>query len=397
MAWLTGAGLGAGLMYLFDPDGGRRRRALLRDQAAKSRRMVRDSAQATARDAANRARGLMYSFRGFLAGESVPDSVLAERVRAKLGMLVRHPRAITVEVDRGRVALSGPVLADELDHLLKIVARVPGVVRVDNQLDVHEQADGVPELQGGPVEPRRGERFELMQRHWSPTARLLAGTGGAALAAYGLGRRSPAWIGLSALGVALLVRSVSNEEWRGLIGLGAEWNDEKARRTGRPRRLDREERERPGRRLKDIMTAEVEVIHPDASIEAAAEKMKALDVGVIPVCDGERLVGIVTDRDLVVRAIAEHRDPKHVTVREVMSDEVIYGREDDLVEEAALLMVEKRIRRLPVLDREQRLVGIVSLGDLAVHTTDTQLSGEVLEYVSQPAMPRRRNKEEVSK
>jgi CBS domain-containing protein len=135
------------------------------------------------------------------------------------------------------------------------------------------------------------------------------------------------------------------------------------------------------------MTPGVEVIHPDATLDDAAQKMRAVDVGVIPVCDGDRLVGMLTDRDIVVRVIAEQRDPKRTTVREAMTPQVTFCFEDDGVEEAAMVMVEKQIRRLVVLNREKRLVGIVSLGDLAVRTENMQLSGEVLEYVSEPAKP----------
>jgi CBS domain-containing protein len=141
--------------------------------------------------------------------------------------------------------------------------------------------------------------------------------------------------------------------------------------------------------LKDIMTANVEVIHPDAPLQEAAQKMAGLDVGPLPVCDSERLVGMLTDRDITVRATAEGRDPKTTKVREVMTRQVIYAFEDQGVTEAARLMEEHQIRRLVVLNRDQRLAGIVSLGDLAVHTDNERLPGEVVERVSQPAEPQR--------
>jgi CBS domain-containing protein len=141
--------------------------------------------------------------------------------------------------------------------------------------------------------------------------------------------------------------------------------------------------------LKDIMTRDVEVVHPNATLEEAAEKMKQLNVGPLPVCDGDRLVGMLTDRDVTVRATAAGRDPKTTRVREVMTDEVLYCFEDQDTNEAARVMEDKQIRRLVVLNRDKRLVGIVSLGDLAVATQDDQLSGEVLERVSEPAEPER--------
>jgi CBS domain-containing protein len=93
--------------------------------------------------------------------------------------------------------------------------------------------------------------------------------------------------------------------------------------------------------------------------------MKALDVGALPVCDGERLVGMITDRDITLEATAQSRDPVTTLVRDCMRPEVIYCFEDEDVDEAERIMQEKQIRRLPVLTREKRLVGIVSLGDLA--------------------------------
>jgi CBS domain-containing protein len=141
--------------------------------------------------------------------------------------------------------------------------------------------------------------------------------------------------------------------------------------------------------LKDVMTRDVEVVHPNATLEEAAAKMDSLDIGPLPVCDGNRLVGMVTDRDITVRATAAGKDPRTTQVREVMTDNVVYCFDDDDTNEAARLMEEQQIRRLVVLDRDKRLVGIVSLGDLAVATQDDQLSGEVLERISEPAEPDR--------
>jgi CBS domain-containing protein len=112
--------------------------------------------------------------------------------------------------------------------------------------------------------------------------------------------------------------------------------------------------------------------------------MRSLDVGVLPVCDGDRLVGMLTDRDLTIRAVAEGRDPKITTVEEVMTPEVAYCFEDQDIEEAERVMEKHQIRRLPVLNREKRLVGIVSLGDFATKDDETR-AGETLERVSEPS------------
>jgi CBS domain-containing protein len=112
--------------------------------------------------------------------------------------------------------------------------------------------------------------------------------------------------------------------------------------------------------------------------------MKNLDVGPLPVCENDRIVGIITDRDITVRGVCEGCDPKITMVRYVMTPGVVYCFEDQDIQEAAELMREKRIRRLAVLNRNKRLVGIVSLGDLALETGDEHLAWETLEKVSEP-------------
>ena len=137
-------------------------------------------------------------------------------------------------------------------------------------------------------------------------------------------------------------------------------------------------------RVSEVMTRGVECIGPDATLQEAAAKMKSLDVGSLPVCDNDRLVGMVTDRDITVRATAEGESPTDVRVRNVMTPEVIYCFEDALVAEVASLMQEKQVRRIVVLNHDKRLVGIVSLGDLAVETGDEQMAGKALEGISEP-------------
>jgi len=137
--------------------------------------------------------------------------------------------------------------------------------------------------------------------------------------------------------------------------------------------------------VKDVMTRGVECVGPDATLQEAARKMKDLDVGPLPICDNDRLAGMVTDRDITVRAVAEGKDPRNTRVRDVMTPGVNYVFEDDDVAHAAQLMKDKQIRRLVVLNHDKRMVGIVSLGDLAVETGDEHLAGQTLEKVSQPA------------
>ena len=137
--------------------------------------------------------------------------------------------------------------------------------------------------------------------------------------------------------------------------------------------------------VKDIMTKGVEVIRPDATLQEAAQKMRSLDIGALPVDAGDQLVGMITDRDITVRATAEGLDPKQTRVREVMSKDLITLQEDQDTKKAAELMQSKQIRRVPVLNRSKQLVGIISLGDLARHTQDPKLAGQTLEQVSEPS------------
>lgn len=136
--------------------------------------------------------------------------------------------------------------------------------------------------------------------------------------------------------------------------------------------------------VKNIMTENVEVIAPDVPLEEAARRMRALDVGALPVCDGERLVGVLTDRDLAIRAVAEGQDPRVTLVGEAMTPEVAYCFEDQNTEEAERIMEKNQIRRLPVLDRDKRLVGIISLGDLAMKGDESRV-GKTLEKISEPS------------
>jgi CBS domain-containing protein len=138
-----------------------------------------------------------------------------------------------------------------------------------------------------------------------------------------------------------------------------------------------------------VMTRDVAVVKPNDSVRSAAEVLKRLNVGSAPVCNGRKLVGMITDRDIAVRAVADGRNPLNTTVDQVMTPDVLYCFEDQDVQEVADAMAASQVRRMPILNRDHELVGIVSLGDLAVDVSDDELSGEVLEEVSQPAKPKR--------
>ena len=136
-------------------------------------------------------------------------------------------------------------------------------------------------------------------------------------------------------------------------------------------------------RLKDVMSRDVKLVAPDSTIREAAQQMRDGDFGMLPVAENDRMIGAISDRDIAIRAIADDKGPA-TTVREVMSEGICWAYEDDSVEQAATIMSERQVRRLPVVDRDKRLVGIVSLGDFAVDSTDIEPAAEALSGISQP-------------
>jgi hypothetical protein len=153
---------------------------------------VETSFEVTARDLGHRATGVAAGFRRMFARDEAPDAVVEARVRSALGEVTSHPRAIEVRARGGRVTLCGPVLAVEVENVIRAAWATRGVGAVVNRLDVHPKGDGHPALQGG--SPRTGKRPELRQKSWSPTARLLVGLGAGVLAL-----RVPRHPGLAAL------------------------------------------------------------------------------------------------------------------------------------------------------------------------------------------------------
>ncbi|UCV00203.1 CBS domain-containing protein [Acidovorax radicis] len=138
--------------------------------------------------------------------------------------------------------------------------------------------------------------------------------------------------------------------------------------------------------VSDIMTRGIRTMAPTDTITAAAQAMRELDVGSVPVCDGVRMVGMVTDRDIVVRAVAQER--MQAPLSEIMSEGLLYCHESDSVASALESMRKQQVRRLPVVDKDQRLVGIVSLGDLATKA-DGGGVGEAIRDISEPSEPHR--------
>ena len=137
--------------------------------------------------------------------------------------------------------------------------------------------------------------------------------------------------------------------------------------------------------VRDAMTRDVRVANPGQSIQDVAKIMDEIDAGVLPVGEGDRLVGMITDRDITVRAVAAGKGPD-TKVRDVMSTEkVMYCFEDDDIDDVARNMGDVKVRRLPVMDRNKRLVGIISLGDVAA--SEKKVAGNSLKDISQPGGP----------
>jgi CBS domain-containing protein len=144
-------------------------------------------------------------------------------------------------------------------------------------------------------------------------------------------------------------------------------------------------------KVHEIMTAHARCVGPENTLVEAAGLMRELDVGALPVCEEDRLAGMVTDRDITLRGVARGRDPNTTPIRDVMSPGIVYVFADQEVEEVARIMEQRQIRRVPVLNREKRLVGIVSLGDIAI-SSNPAFSGIALRDVSEPRDPSARQR-----
>lgn len=137
-------------------------------------------------------------------------------------------------------------------------------------------------------------------------------------------------------------------------------------------------------KLKDLMSRDVKVISPEMSIRDAAMQMREGDFGMLPVGENDRLIGTITDRDIAIRAVGEGKDSS-TKVRDVMSEGIAWVFEDESVEDAAKMMSQRQVRRLPVVDRDKRLVGIVALGDFAVESSEIRPAAEALSEISKPS------------
>ena len=227
---LTTVGLGAGLMYFLDPQQGPRRRAMVVDKANRFVNNIDDSIEKAVEDTRNRTRGVLYEMTAKLSDQGAPDWILEERVRSNLGRIARHSRAVDVRADGGRIYLSGPVLREDEESIVRTAIRTRGVHGVENQLQVFDNPQDIPALQGEPSS-RRHPVPDWQQRNWSPATRLLSSVGGSLLTMYGLTRKGVAKPVLSTAGLVLTARGVTNKDTRSLLGLSGGDNGIRVNKT----------------------------------------------------------------------------------------------------------------------------------------------------------------------
>jgi uncharacterized membrane protein len=205
-------------MYYTDPASGKRRRHRVRDLGSHYARTATVLGRKAAVDMRHRVHGAFAATRSRLRREDVPDEILIERIRSRLGMIVSHPHAVEVGAHDGVVTLKGPILSHEAQRAVRKLGRVRGVRGIEDRLDRHRVADDVPALQGGSA---REDRPEFLQQNWAPAIRAVGGaTGGTLL---GLGVRMGGMPGglVAGSGVLLVSRAVTNLPIRRLLGIGA--------------------------------------------------------------------------------------------------------------------------------------------------------------------------------
>jgi uncharacterized membrane protein len=217
---LVTVGLGAGLMYFFDPQQGNRRRAQVQNQINTWISDLETSIDMGKRDLRNRTRGVLSEMTAKLSEQDAPDWILEERVRSNFGRISGNTRAVDVRANRGHIYLSGPVLRQDRDTILKAAARTCGVYGVEDELQLFDNPQDIPSLREG-VSTNRPTGSE-MQQNWSPAARLLSGVGGSLLTLYGLRRSGLSKPLLSTAGLIITARSVTNMDTRSMLGVGGE-------------------------------------------------------------------------------------------------------------------------------------------------------------------------------
>lgn len=392
MAMCRGAALGAGLMYFFDPRQGARRRALLRDSFVRLSNETCRAADVTYRDLSNRIQGLQAEASSLFGGSGEPqtDEQLVARIRSQLGRVCSHPRALQVESHDGRVTLRGPVLAAEAQRVFDCVRGVRGVSSVDNQMEQHQEAGNISALQGGT--PRPGAQWDLFQESWSPATRLLVGAGAASLFSMGLTRTVICGtLGAVALGMATSRESSGSPRRRQRNFSGGQ-SGRSAQRFGSMASGGLSDRggynfgEDRDLRVASLMTPSPMTCKRSNTLQEAARMMLECDCGAIPVVDdgAKEPLGIITDRDITIRAVAEGRNPREAKVSECMTSPVETISSEASLDECLDKMESAQLRRMIVVDEDNRVVGIIAQADIAMYAP-VEETAELVQDVSTPS------------
>jgi uncharacterized membrane protein len=215
---LITVGLGAGMMYFFDPQQGGRRRAQIENQINKWISDLDTSIDTGKRDLRNRTRGLLSEMTARLSDQVAPDWILEERVRSNFGRIPSNTRAVDVRADGGYIYLTGPAMREDRDAILKAAARTRGVYGVEDELQLLDNPQDIPSLQADTSASR--QTGSESQQNWSPATRLLGGVGGSLLTLYGMRRSGLSKPLLSTAGLIITARSMTNMDTRSLLGVG---------------------------------------------------------------------------------------------------------------------------------------------------------------------------------
>ena len=227
---LTALGVGAGIAYFFDPKQGESRRTLLRDKANNFVNQMDDSIYSAVEDTRNKTRGVLSEWTAKLSSQDNPGWIQAERVRNALGRLTPHSRGVRVRAEDGQIHLSGSILKDERDAILKAAARTRGVRDVIDELDVFDSPEEMSAFQDNTSS--HGQNVPPWgQQNLSPTTRLLSSVGGSLLTLYGLKRRGLARPVLSTAGLLLTARGMTNLDTNSLLGLGTRGSGIRVQKT----------------------------------------------------------------------------------------------------------------------------------------------------------------------
>jgi uncharacterized membrane protein len=211
-SWLFGLGLGAGLMYFLDPDSGDRRKAMVRDRLTRMQSKGDEAVETAVNDLRNRLRGVFSNGMAMVSEDDLPDQAVEARIRARMGLLARHPGDVMLTVQNGRVVLEGNMLQNEVEGFVSGIQRMKGVREVQNNLHVHQDAGDNPRLQGaGPV-------AGAVMAQWSPSTRLLVGIGASNLMIYGMMRGGIIGLAARLSGLLLGSRAIANLDLRSLAG-----------------------------------------------------------------------------------------------------------------------------------------------------------------------------------